>query len=84
MDESNLMVTVAGNLFELKQVVSLRISDIRLSDSFVEAYPGPKLGSGGTAMSVSVSSPASRRDGCAALMRRQLCWAAEEHRGAGA
>jgi 3-oxoisoapionate-4-phosphate transcarboxylase/hydrolase len=47
MDESNLMVTVAGNLFELKQVVSLRISDIRLSDSFVEAYPGPKLRSGG-------------------------------------
>jgi ribulose-bisphosphate carboxylase large chain len=42
------MVTVAGNLFELKQVASLRIPDIRLPDSFVEAYPGPKLGSGGT------------------------------------
>ena len=39
----NLMATVAGNLFELKQFSGLRILDIRLPDAFASAYPGPKF-----------------------------------------
>jgi ribulose-bisphosphate carboxylase large chain len=44
----NLMATVAGNLFELKQVAGLRLSDVRLPDAFADAYPGPKFGIAGT------------------------------------
>jgi ribulose-bisphosphate carboxylase large chain len=44
----NLMATVAGNLFELKQVAGLRLSDIRLPDAFADAYPGPKFAIAGT------------------------------------
>jgi ribulose-bisphosphate carboxylase large chain len=41
----NLMATVAGNLFELKQFSGLRILDIRLPDAFASAYPGPNSAS---------------------------------------
>jgi ribulose-bisphosphate carboxylase large chain len=44
----NLMATVAGNLFELKQFSGLRILDMRLPDAFARAYPGPKFGVEGT------------------------------------
>ena len=44
----NLMATVAGNLFELKQFSGLRILDIRLPDAFANAYPGPRFGVDGT------------------------------------
>ena len=44
----NLMATVAGNLFELKQFSGLRILDIRLPDAFAAAYPGPKFAVDGT------------------------------------
>jgi ribulose-bisphosphate carboxylase large chain len=44
----NLMTTVAGNLFELKQFSGLRLLDIRLPQAFAEAYPGPKFGVAGT------------------------------------
>ncbi|MBV8239797.1 MAG: ribulose-bisphosphate carboxylase large subunit family protein, partial [Hyphomicrobiales bacterium] len=44
----NLMATVAGNLFELKQFSGLRILDMRLPDAFASAYPGPKFGVEGT------------------------------------
>ena len=44
----NLMTTLAGNLFELKQFSGLRIIDIRLPDEFSAAYPGPKFGVTGT------------------------------------
>ena len=44
----NLMATVAGNLFELKQFSGLRILDIRLPKAFAAAYPGPKFGVEGT------------------------------------
>ena len=40
----NLMATVAGNLFELRQVSGLRILDIRLPEPFASAYSGPKFG----------------------------------------
>lgn len=44
----NLMATVAGNLFELRQVSGLRILDIRLPEPFAHAYSGPKFGAEGT------------------------------------
>ena len=44
----NLMATIAGNLFELKQFSGLRILDLRLPDAFAAAYPGPKFSVEGT------------------------------------
>jgi ribulose-bisphosphate carboxylase large chain len=44
----NLMATIAGNLFELKQFSGLRLLDIRLPDAFASAYPGPKFAIEGT------------------------------------
>ncbi len=44
----NLVATVAGNLFELKQFSGLRLLDIRLPDEFRQAYPGPQFGIPGT------------------------------------
>ena len=42
------MATVAGNLFELRQVSGLRILDLRLPEAFAAAYPGPTFGIDGT------------------------------------
>ena len=47
-DLPNLMATVAGNLFELRQFSGLRLLDIRLPDAFAQAYSGPKFGIEGT------------------------------------
>ncbi len=44
----NLLATVAGNLFELKQLSGLRLLDLRLPDAFAEKYPGPNFGVPGT------------------------------------
>ena len=44
----NLVATVAGNLFELKQLSGLRLLDLRLPAAFADAYPGPKFGVEGT------------------------------------
>jgi ribulose-bisphosphate carboxylase large chain len=44
----NLLATIAGNLFELKQVSGLRLLDLRLPESFAASYPGPKFGIAGT------------------------------------
>ncbi|NUO86149.1 MAG: ribulose 1,5-bisphosphate carboxylase [Cupriavidus sp.] len=44
----NLMSTIAGNLFELRQVSGLRITDLQLPASFVRAYQGPAFGIEGT------------------------------------
>ena len=44
----NLVATVAGNLFELKQLSGLRIVDLRLPTAFAAAYPGPQFGVEGT------------------------------------
>ena len=44
----NLMATVAGNLFELRQFSGLRLLDIRLPTVFADAYTGPKFGIQGT------------------------------------
>ena len=44
----NLLATVAGNLFELKQFSGLRLLDLRLPQAFRDAYPGPQFGVAGT------------------------------------
>jgi ribulose-bisphosphate carboxylase large chain len=44
----NLMATVAGNLFELRQFSGLRLLDLRLPVEFAAAYPGPGFGVAGT------------------------------------
>lgn len=44
----NLVATVTGNLFELKQFSGLRILDLTLPPSFAEAYQGPAFGIEGT------------------------------------
>jgi ribulose-bisphosphate carboxylase large chain len=43
-----LMATVAGNLFELRAVTGLRLTDLQLPASFAAAYPGPAFGIAGT------------------------------------
>ena len=44
----NLLSTVAGNLFELRAVSGLRLTDLELPPSFAAAYPGPAFGIAGT------------------------------------
>jgi ribulose-bisphosphate carboxylase large chain len=44
----NLLSTLAGNLFELRQVSGLRLRDIKLPPSFIAACPGPQFGIAGT------------------------------------
>jgi ribulose-bisphosphate carboxylase large chain len=44
----SLMSTVAGNLFELRQVSGLRLLSLQLPDAFAKAYPGPAFGVPGT------------------------------------
>jgi ribulose-bisphosphate carboxylase large chain len=44
----NLMATIAGNLFELRQVSGLRIVDLAVPTEFAAACPGPAFGIAGT------------------------------------
>ena len=44
----NLMATVAGNLFELKQFSGLKLTGLRLPRAFGDAYLGPAFGVEGT------------------------------------
>ncbi|GAC1327135.1 MAG: ribulose-bisphosphate carboxylase large subunit family protein [Collimonas sp.] len=44
----NLMATIAGNLFELRQVSGLRLTGLRLPPAFASAYQGPAFGIAGT------------------------------------
>ncbi len=44
----NLMATVAGNLFELRELSGLKLLDLELPPAFAEAYPGPQFGIAGT------------------------------------
>lgn len=50
----NLLATVAGNLFELKQFSGLRLTDLQLPAAFRDAYPGPQFGIAGTRRLASV------------------------------
>ena len=43
-----LMSTVAGNLYELRQVSGLRLLDLKLPEAFARAYPGPAFSMAGT------------------------------------
>lgn len=45
---SNLVSTIAGNLFELKPFSGLRLLDVRLPTAFSDKYAGPKFGVDGT------------------------------------
>ena len=45
---TNVLATVAGNLFELAEVSALRLLDITFPPSFAAAYPGPAFGVKGT------------------------------------
>jgi ribulose-bisphosphate carboxylase large chain len=45
---SQLMTTVAGNLFELSPFSGLRLVDLTLPESFKAVYPGPQFGVAGT------------------------------------
>jgi ribulose-bisphosphate carboxylase large chain len=44
----NLIATVAGNLFELKQFSGLRLLDVTLPTEFLERYQGPQFAVAGT------------------------------------
>ena len=44
----NLMATVAGNLYELRPVKTLRLLDFHMPLAFADAYPGPAFGITGT------------------------------------
>jgi ribulose-bisphosphate carboxylase large chain len=45
---TTLMATVAGNLYELREVTGLRLVDLELPPSFAAAYPAPAFGVEGT------------------------------------
>lgn len=44
----NLLATVAGNLFELRQFSGLRLLDLKLPEEFRNRYSGPQFGVAGT------------------------------------
>ena len=44
----NLVATIAGNLFELREVSGLRLLDVDLPPAFAAANPGPQFGIAGT------------------------------------
>jgi ribulose-bisphosphate carboxylase large chain len=44
----NLLATVAGNLWELRQLTGLRLLDLHLPSAFADAYRGPQFGVAGT------------------------------------
>jgi ribulose-bisphosphate carboxylase large chain len=44
----NLLATISGNLWELKQFTGLRLLDLRLPPAFLERYCGPQFGVAGT------------------------------------
>ncbi|MBP7668028.1 MAG: ribulose-bisphosphate carboxylase large subunit family protein [Burkholderiaceae bacterium] len=52
----NLMATVAGNLFELRQVSGLRLLDLAVPTAFAAACPGPAFGIAGTRRLAGVAS----------------------------
>jgi ribulose-bisphosphate carboxylase large chain len=44
----NLMAAVLGNLFELRELASVRMLDLELPAAFAQRYPGPAFGVEGT------------------------------------
>lgn len=54
---TNLLATVAGNLFELADISALRLTDLTLPAGFAAANPGPGFGIAGTRRLSGVSGP---------------------------
>ncbi|MDH2329130.1 ribulose-bisphosphate carboxylase large subunit family protein [Cereibacter sp. SYSU M97828] len=54
---TNLLATVAGNLFELAEISALRLTDLTLPASFAQNNPGPAFGIDGTRRLSGVSGP---------------------------
>src|SRR5436190_6099422 len=44
----NLVTAIAGNLWELRRLTGLKLTDLRLPLAFAAAYAGPKFGVAGT------------------------------------
>lgn len=44
----NALATVAGNLYELREIAGLKLLDIEFPEAFAYAYPGPRFGVEGT------------------------------------
>ncbi|MFN0120990.1 MAG: RuBisCO large subunit C-terminal-like domain-containing protein, partial [Blastocatellia bacterium] len=44
----NLLATVCGNLYELREFSGLKLLDLELPRAFAEKYPGPQFGIAGT------------------------------------
>lgn len=44
----NLVATMAGNLFELRELSGLKLLDLKLPPAFADAYLGPQFGVAGT------------------------------------
>ena len=57
----NLLATVAGNLFELKQFSGLRLLDVTLPAAFLDNYSGPQFGVAGTRRLAGCSTIAAGR-----------------------
>lgn len=51
----NLMATVAGNLYELREFSGLKLIDLELPRAFAERYDGPQFGVAGTRRLTGVS-----------------------------
>lgn len=45
---ASLLSTVAGNLYELRELSGVRLEDLDLPDAFARRYPGPAFGVAGT------------------------------------
>ena len=45
---TNVLATIAGNLFELREVAGLKLLDVSLPEAFALACPGPGFGIAGT------------------------------------
>ena len=54
----NLLATVAGNLFELRELAGCRLVDLSLPPAFAKAYPGPRFGVRGTRLLMSAPTGA--------------------------
>lgn len=70
----NLLATVAGNLFELKQFSGLKLVDVRLPEAFAAAYPGPAFGVDGTRRLAGVA----RRPLVGTIVKPSVGFSAEE------
>jgi ribulose-bisphosphate carboxylase large chain len=51
----NLLATVCGNLYELREFSGLKLLDLKLPRAFADKYPGPQFGVAGTRQLASVT-----------------------------